>query len=929
METPSYHGLLLRQLKRLGIDAHGPTPTGEQWARFLDRVSRAYTEADQERYLLERSQEISSREMQQLYRRLEESQRIAGLGNWSWDRTENYSLWSEECSRIFGFETGMPAPSYRQILERVHQRDRAVLQDAVRAALHAGQPFAIEFRVQPPSGGQRWVSTLGKPVKDPDGATLGLHGTFLDVTRRKQTELKQTVEHAVTRLLAEAESPLAAMPRIVRTIGETLSWACGAFWLRDSRQNTFQRVTHWSAPEDARAQAFYRSSSDSARPSGCAGLIARTANTGVPVWVSDVTRDEAFATRKAAATDAGLHAALAFPIQQAGGDVVGVLEFFSHEAQGADEEMLRSAQILGRQIAQFFQRQQAEDALRESEAHFRALVEQASDSLYVHDVEGRFIDVNQRGYESLGYTRAELLRLTVADIDTEFDAAQFGALRAQMALAGPVARESRYRRKDGTTFPVEIRLGPIEIGGHQHLLCLARDVTERQEMQDHIRHLAFHDSLTGLPNRAKFNGYLSHAVVQAGRYQKKLAVLFIDLDRFKNINDVLGHDAGDRLLQEMAHRLSACLRGGDLVARLGGDEFVVLIEEVADPAYVSHVARKILSAVEREYTLHGRALHVTASIGISTYPEDGAHELVLMKNADIAMYRAKERGKNNYMFYSAQMNQHSFELLALESGLRRALEHDEFVLYYQPKVDARSGRIKGVEALVRWRHPDLGLVLPELFIPVAEETGLIVPLGNWVLRRACEQQRLWRAQGLPVPRVALNLSARQFADDKLLTDIARALRHTQMEASALDFEITESMVMGNTDKTVQILASLRAMGARIAIDDFGMGYSSLSHLKQFPIDILKIDRSFVRDIPGNPVDEAIARAVIALGKNLGITTVAEGVENARQWQFLRDCECDEIQGYYFHEPLTAEALAQALAEPASVAAEERSSDRRR
>jgi diguanylate cyclase (GGDEF)-like protein len=402
--------------------------------------------------------------------------------------------------------------------------------------------------------------------------------------------------------------------------------------------------------------------------------------------------------------------------------------------------------------------------------------------------------------------------------------------------------------------------------------------------------------------------------VQASRYQKKLAVLFIDLDRFKVINDTLGHDAGDRLLQEMSRRLIGCLRGGDLVARLGGDEFVVLIEEIADPAYVSHVARKILTAVEREWTLQGRSLHVTASIGISTYPEDGADELSLMKNADIAMYRAKERGRNNYLFYSAQMNQHSFELLALESGLRRAIERDEFVLHYQPKVCARTGRIHGVEALVRWRHPDLGFVLPQQFVPIAEETGLIVPLGNWVLRQACAQHQAWKAQGIVGPRIALNLSARQFADEQLLADVARTLRHSQMDAAALDFEITESMMMGNVERTVQVLAGLRALGARIAVDDFGIGYSSLSHLKQFPIDIIKIDRAFIHDIPGNHVDEAIARAVVALGRSLNIVVVAEGVETVAQWEFMRDCGCDEIQGNYFHRPLDATALTQLLLE---------------
>ena len=350
-------------------------------------------------------------------------------------------------------------------------------------------------------------------------------------------------------------------------------------------------------------------------------------------------------------------------------------------------------------------------------------------------------------------------------------------------------------------------MGPIEIDGQRHLLSLVRDVTERKELQDHIQHLAYHDPLTSLPNRAMFNRHLSHAIAQAQRYQKGIAVLFIDLDRFKNINDTLGHDAGDRLLQEMAKRVSTCLRGSDvvarldgshdLVARLGGDEFVVLIEEVIDVGHISHVARKILAAMVKEFPLGGQMIHVTASIGISVFPEDGRNEFSLMKHADIAMYRAKEIGKNNFQFYSTQMDLHSAELLALESGLRRALERDEFVLYYQAKVDTRTGRITGVEALVRWQHPDLGLVSPVHFIPLAEESGLIVPLSHWVLKEACSQNRAWQKQGLPALRIAVNLSPRQFSDVNLLEDTARTLREVGMDPRLLELEVTESMMMYN------------------------------------------------------------------------------------------------------------------------------------
>lgn len=465
-------------------------------------------------------------------------------------------------------------------------------------------------------------------------------------------------------------------------------------------------------------------------------------------------------------------------------------------------------------------------------------------------------------------------------------------------------------------------MGPIEIDGQRHLLSLVRDVTERKELQDHIQHLAYHDPLTDLPNRAMFNRHLSHAIAQAQRYHKGLAVLFIDLDRFKNINDTLGHNAGDRLLQEMARRITACLRSSDvvarmqdskdMVARLGGDEFVVLIEEVVDSAHVSYVARKILAAMVKEYPLEDQMIHITASIGISTFPEDGRNEFSLMKHADIAMYRAKDRGKNNFQFYSAQMDLHSAELLALESSLRRGLERDELALHYQAKVETRTGRIIGVEALVRWHHPNLGLISPAHFIPLAEETGLIVPLSKWVLKEACSQNLAWQKQGLPALRIAVNLSARQFADDNLLGDTVTTLDEVGMPPSQLELEITESMMMYNTDKTIQILTELRHLGIRVAIDDFGIGFSSLSHLKQFPIDMIKIDRSFIKDIPGDHADEAITDAIIAMGKSLKIQVVAEGVETAEQLAFLQGRGCDQVQGYYFSRPVPADDFAKLL-----------------
>jgi len=902
-----FHHLLLRQLKRLGIEVGKRPANAQQWLLFLDRVNRAYTEADQERYLMERSQDVSSREMQELYGHVEEAQRIAGLGNWSFDRPRRKGLWSKECARIFDLNPAMPVPTYKELSRRVHREDRVQVKDRAEAALHDGKDFELEFRWLLDAGVTRWVRVIGKVIKNADGKVARLHGTVMDVTSRKLVELRQSMEHTVTRLLAETEAPLDIMPEVIQTICETLGWVCGALWTIDKQNGSLLRSATWALPQP-RIEAFFRQSKPLLKGTASSGLIGRVIQTRTPTW------NEAPLARASSTRDSGLRAVFAFPIQ-AGGEILGVMEFFSNQVQFADPEILMSAHFIGRHIGQFFQRSQAEEALRESEAHFRSLVEQASDSFYVHDVDGRFIDVNQHGCDCLGYTREELLKMNISDIDLDLSISELRYLRDQISSRAPIALESRQRRKNGDVFPVEIRMGPIDIDGQRHLLSLVRDVTERKEMQD---------PLTDLPNRAMFNRQLNHAIAHAQRYHKGLAVLFIDLDRFKNINDTLGHDAGDRLLKEMSRRISACLRvsdvvarpdkGTDLLARLGGDEFVVLIEEVADSTRVSHIARKILSAMVKEFPLEGQMIHITASIGISLFPEDGRNEFSLMKHADIAMYRAKDRGKNTFQFYSAQMDLHSAELLALESGLRRSLERNEFVLFYQAKVETKTGRITGAEALVRWQHPELGLVSPVHFIPLAEESGLIVPLSQWVLKEALSQNRRWQQLGLPTMRIAVNLSARQFVDENLLTDTVKALQDSGVDPSLLELEITESMMMYNTDKTIQMLAELRRMGIRIAIDDFGIGYSSLSHLKQFPIDIIKIDRSFIKDIPGDKADEAITDAIIAMSKSLKIKVVAEGVETVDQLQFLRTRGCDEIQGYFFSRPVPAADFARLLTE---------------
>ena len=440
-------------------------------------------------------------------------------------------------------------------------------------------------------------------------------------------------------------------------------------------------------------------------------------------------------------------------------------------------------------------------------------------------------------------------------------------------------------------------------------------VRENEAHLNHARrveYLAYHDGLTALPNRSLFNKLLSQAISVAKRFHRQLAVAFIDLDRFKQINDTLGHEAGDELLKEVANRLKACLRDSDTVARLGGDEFVVLLTELGDEQYAATVAQKIITAVARPFSLLGQEFRVTASIGISTYPKDGPDEQTLTKNADIAMYQAKEDGKNNFQFYSELLNANSLERLTLESSLRHALERNEFQLYYQAKRDIATGQITGMEALLRWQHPDLGIVAPMQFIPVAEETGLIVPIGRWVLHTACRQNVAWQKQGLPRLKIAINLTARQFSDEHLLRDIAIVLKSTGMQASLLELEIHESLLIQDIEKTLRILTDLKSMGLKIAIDDFGTGYSSLATLQRFPLDTIKIDRSYIRGVATRNGDSNLTEAIIAMGKSLSLTVVAQGVETKEQADFLRQHACDEFQGFYFNKPMSTDKFTKLL-----------------
>ncbi len=581
--------------------------------------------------------------------------------------------------------------------------------------------------------------------------------------------------------------------------------------------------------------------------------------------------------------------------------------------------MSEGRQLLVAVVRDITARLKAESVLRESEERFRVAFNQAAVGLAHVSPEGRWLMVNKKLCEIVGYSKRELLSMRFPDITHPEDLISDWALARRM-IAGEIdekTREKRYRHKNGYYIWVNLTSSMVRDahGNPKYYSTVVEDISRRKQIEEELLHLANHDALTSLPNRSLLLDRLSQALVFAGRSEGQVAVMLIDLDRFKNINDSLGHEAGDKIIMEVGRRLSASVRPGDTIARLGGDEFVVIRPDVVKEDAVAIMAQQILEALSRPMTIQGHEFYPTGSIGISMFPKDGLDSQALLKNADTAMYRAKDAGRNNFQFYAYEMNSRALDRLKLESGLRRALAGEEFILHYQPQMDLADGTIIGAEALLRWQPPGQELVYPNDFIPIAEETGLIVPMGEWVLRAACAQKKAWHERGMLSPlKVAVNLSARQFKQQDIVKVVSNVLEQTGCRPEWLELEITESIIMENPEAAAQTLRKLSDMGVHLSIDDFGTGYSSLSYLKRFPIDALKIDKSFVRDITTDADDAAIAKAVIALAHSLKLKVIAEGVETAEQLDFLREQNCDQIQGYYLSRPLAVDQLEQRMRE---------------
>jgi diguanylate cyclase (GGDEF)-like protein/PAS domain S-box-containing protein len=554
------------------------------------------------------------------------------------------------------------------------------------------------------------------------------------------------------------------------------------------------------------------------------------------------------------------------------------------------------------------ERKKAEQRLRQAATVF----ENIDEGILITGADKKIIAVNKAFTDICGYDEAEVLgRDTDLLRSGRHEEAFYTDLWQTLREQGKWRGEIWNRRKNGEVFPAWQSFSAIRNGSGQisNVVSILSDISQIKQAEERLTELAHHDALTGLPNRLLFTAHLDQALERAKRHRHRIALLFLDLDRFKIINDTLGHDSGDELLKTIATRLQQCVRAEDTVARLGGDEFTVILNDITHSEDAGLLAEKMLQAVVQPVSIGGREIVISTSIGISIYPEDAKDSEGLIKCADAAMYRAKEHGRNNYQFYMAELTHKAFEHFSFEQGLRHALEQNEFLLHYQPQVSLSNGKIVGVEALLRWQHPELGMLFPERFIQVAEETGLIEPIGEWVLQEVCNHAKQWHTAGLPPLRFSVNLSGRQILRTDIPTILQTAIENARIKPGELqlELEITESLLQ-ISEQAVEIFKQLKSRGVTLAIDDFGTGYSSLSHIKHLPVDTLKIDRSFVQDIPHDPDDEAIAAAIIAMGHSLKLNVIAEGAETQDQVEFLRSQGCDEVQGFLFSKPVQPEQM---------------------
>jgi diguanylate cyclase (GGDEF)-like protein/PAS domain S-box-containing protein len=794
--------------------------------------------------------------------------------------------------------------------------------EAHRRTLDARQPFR-DLLVQDRATG-RWTMISGEPVFDASGRFTGYRGTAHDVTRQKQAEAR------AARLKDMYAAMTAANNAIIHGTGTNELFETICRIVVEHGHFVFARVamidyaTGWlntvaRAGEDKGLASRFVVSIDAGRPEG-EGPSAHAIRAGTNYVCNDIATDHRNRRWRPLLAELGIRAQGTFLLRRQG-RIVGSLHLYAAQIGYFDDELVKLLEDLAANLSfalDNFQREEArlaaEAALRESEKRFRDFADAAGEYVWEADPQGRFTYVSSRVQSVWGYSDQELIGRMPSEFMPRGEAERVDEWLQQHVEPDGGFRDLEHcilTKQGETRWLLVNSVGTRDqqggLIGHRGT---GRDITDRKSAEARISYLATRDPLTELPNRVLFNDRLEQGIVAARRSGQSLALMFIDLDRFKNINDSLGHQVGDLLLKEVAARMQGCIRKGDTLSRLGGDEFVVTLEGLQQAEDAIQVASKIIKALARPFEIGGHTLNTSCSIGISIFPDDADDDRALMKNADTAMYHAKEKGRNNYQFFSPEMNVRAVERHNLETALRLALEREEFSLHFQPQVDIRTSKVVGVEALLRWHHPERGLLSPTTFIAVAEESGLIEPIGQWVLRSACQRAKAWQDAGYPPLKMAVNISARQLNRPReFARGLSRILSSTGLDPRYLELEMTESLLLQNADENIAVLRKLGQDGVRIAVDDFGTGYSSLAYLRQLPIDTLKIDRSFVRDLESDPEDAVIIHAVVAMAHSLDLLVTAEGVETRAQLEALARIGCDEYQGYLFSRPLPAPELA--------------------
>ena len=784
---------------------------------------------------------------------------------WDWNVADNVIYLSEAWSVMLGGPRQETFTSIDALTQLVHPSEVDEVRQAI-VMMFKGETdaYRVEHRVKSRDGAWKWIVSRGKTVeRDADGRALRAIGTNIDITHRKHIE--EDLRHVQGFLNSIVEH----IPDMV--------------FVKDAKELRFVRINR--AGEDlmglSREECIGKNDHDFFPAALAASFSAADRAVLSSKHLLDIPEES-------------------ITLKNGHERILYTKKIPILDAQGNPEYLLGISQDIT-------ERKLAEQALRASEERFRLIAENVSDLIAVIDTDGK------RLYNSPSYLAlfGEDVLLPGSDSFAQIhldDREQVIQLFHETVKSGH-GRPTQFRflLPDGNVRFIESRANAVrgKSGEVDRIIVVSRDVTERLSADERVRHLAHHDLLTDLPNRVLMRDRIEQALIQAQRSNRRAAILFIDLDHFKNVNDLLGHTVGDQLLREVAQRLTRCVRESDTVSRQGGDEFIVLLQGLPMRAHAVVTAEKIVEAFSQPFTLSNHTLDVTASIGLSVYPDDGIDADTLLRNADTAMYHAKASGRHGYQFFNVELEHAVRHRVDLGKRPREAIDNNEFTLHYQPRIDLTTGSVPSIEALVRWNHPELGLIGPMQFIPYAEESGIIVSLGKWILREACRQNDAWRRSGYPHLRIAVNVSGRQFRQHDFVKTVSTILAETRVSADALELELTETVFMQEAGHTKASFEQLRKMGVQLAIDDFGIGYSNLSYLKRFGVDRLKIDQSFIRDITTDRNDAAIVSAIMAMARSLQIEVTAEGVETEQQLLYLRNLGCSEAQGFLFSRPLPA------------------------